>query len=119
VHRAAGSSRSGTGVKGRMMAESRISENTEARAAAARLFDRAPPVLVEVRFPNMATSPDWHLLDDEEEFDALWERLGPQVELYLSSVCDLRNAHGAVRMTQGSLAGYSSPAIHIDEYRVT
>jgi hypothetical protein len=80
------------------MSESRLSENTEARAAAMRLFDQTPPVLVEVRFPSAATSPDWYLLDDEEDLDALWERLGPQVELYLSSVWDLKNPNGPIRL---------------------
>ena len=28
------------------------------------LFADRPPVLVEVRFPNMGTSPDWFLCED-------------------------------------------------------
>jgi hypothetical protein len=62
------------------------------------LFEQSPPVLVEVRFPNTATSPDWHLLEDEEELGALLDRLGPRAELYLSSVWDLNNPKGAVRL---------------------
>jgi hypothetical protein len=85
-------------MRGLTMSESRLSEGTEARAAAAQLFDRAPPVLVEVRFPNMATSPDWYLLDDEEELEALLERLTPQAELHLNSVWDLKNPNGDVRL---------------------
>jgi hypothetical protein len=68
----------------------------EARSAIAKLFANAPPVLVEVRFPNMATSPDWHLLEDEEQLKQLLERLGPGVELHLSSVWDLKNPKGDI-----------------------
>jgi hypothetical protein len=82
------------------VSESRLTERSEARAAAAALFARTPPVLVEVRFPGAATSPDWYLLEDEDELDALLKRLGPQAELYLSSVWDLRNSKGAVRLTK-------------------
>jgi hypothetical protein len=82
------------------MSEPRLSDQTQARTAAARLFDQTPPVLVEVRFPHMATSPDWYLLDDEDELDALLARLGPTAELYLSSVWDLKNPAGAVRLTK-------------------
>jgi hypothetical protein len=76
----------------------RWTQNTESCAAVAQLFAQSAPVLVEVRFPNMATSPDWHLLDDEEELDALLERVGPQAELYLNSVWDLSNPKGPVRL---------------------
>jgi hypothetical protein len=48
----------------------------------------------------MATSPDWYLCQDEDELDALIERLGPQAELHLSSVWDLKNVRGAVRLTK-------------------
>ena len=65
-----------------------------------KLIRRAPPVLVEVRFPNMGTSPDWHLLEGEEDLDALLDRLGPNAELYLSSVWDLKNPNGATRLTK-------------------
>ena len=64
------------------------------------LFSNKLPVFVEVRFPAMATSPDWYLLHDEEELDALLERLGPKAELHLSSVWDLKNAKGSVRLTK-------------------
>ena len=82
------------------MSESRLKERTEARAAVAALFARTPPLLVEVRFPGMATSSDWHLLEDEEELDALLERLGPGAELHLSSVWDLRNVKEAVHLVK-------------------
>ena len=64
------------------------------------LFEHARPVLVEVRFPGAATSPDWYLLEDEDELDALLERLGPSVELYLNSVWDLENSRGSIRLTK-------------------
>ena len=41
-------------------------ENTETKSAISALFTDAPPVLVEVRFPSMAVSPDWYLCEDEE-----------------------------------------------------
>lgn len=82
------------------MNQPRFQEQLEARANATALFTRTPPVLVEVRFPGTATSPDWHLLEDEEELEALLERLGPKTEVYLSSVWDLENSKGAVRLTK-------------------
>jgi hypothetical protein len=68
----------------------------EAQAAIAALFDSAPPVLVEVRFPGMATSPDWYLCEEEEQLEQILERLGPGAELHLSSVWDLKNIKGDV-----------------------
>jgi hypothetical protein len=59
--------------------------------AAARLFAEKPPVLVEVRFPNMAVSPDWFLCDDEAELDAIFGRLGEGAEMHLHSVWDLKS----------------------------
>lgn len=69
---------------------------TEAKTAIAALFEQSPPVLVEVRFPNMATSPDWHLCEDEEQFEQLLEKLGPGAELRVSSVWDLQDVKGAI-----------------------
>lgn len=63
----------------------------EAQAAIAELFTKAPPVLVEVRFPKMGTSPDWYLLEEEEQLDQVLDRLSAGVELHLSSVWDLKN----------------------------
>ena len=82
------------------MSEPRPSTQTATRAAVARLFEQSPPVLVEVRFPGAATSPDWYLLNEEDDFDGLFERLGPQAELHVSSVWDLKNAKGAIRLTK-------------------
>ena len=67
------------------------------------LFDQHPPILVEVRFPNMATSPDWYLFEDEQQFDELLARLSPQAELHVSSVWDLTNVKGEVVATRGAL----------------
>ena len=51
-----------------------------------KLFDEKPPVLVEVRFPNMGTSSDWFLCESAAALDAILDRLGPGVEVHLSSV---------------------------------
>jgi hypothetical protein len=47
------------------------------------------PVLVQVRFPRMGTSPDWDLCRTEEELDSLLERVGPHCEFAIVSVDDL------------------------------
>ncbi len=61
-----------------------------------KLFDEKPPVLVEVRFPKMGTSSDWFLCENAAALDAILDRLGPGVEVHLSSVWDLKNPAGAV-----------------------
>jgi hypothetical protein len=61
------------------------------RVTVSELFDQKGPVLVEVRFVHMGTSPDWFLCDSATEFDSIWERLGPGVEVHLHSVWDLRD----------------------------
>jgi hypothetical protein len=73
-----------------------LSASTEAKAAIAKLFNEAAPILVEVRFPNSGTSSDWHLLHDDDQLEQLLERLGAGVELHVSSVWDLRNAKGPI-----------------------
>ncbi len=70
--------------------------STEAKGAVADLFENTPPVLVEVRFPNAGTSPDWYLCEDEEQLERILERLGSGAELHLSSVWDLKNVKGAL-----------------------
>ena len=62
------------------------------RTSIADLFDRKGPVLLEVRFPRMATSPDWFLCEAIADFDAVYDRLGPGAELILNSVWDLKSA---------------------------
>ena len=69
---------------------------TDAARAAVALFAEKPPVLVEVRFPNMGTSSDWFLCEDAAELDAVLDRLGPGAEVHFSSVWDLTNPAGAV-----------------------
>lgn len=73
-----------------------LSVSAETRAAISALFENAPPVLVEVRFPNMGTSPDWHLCQVQEDLEQIVERLGPGVEVRLSSVWDLKNVKGEI-----------------------
>jgi hypothetical protein len=71
-------------------------ENIEAKSAISALFAAAPPVLVEVRFPNSGTSPDWYLCEGEEQLEQILERLGPGVELHLNSVWALRKIKGEI-----------------------
>jgi hypothetical protein len=70
--------------------------SSEAKRAIAILFENAPPVLVEVRFPAAATSPDWYLCDDEEQLEQILDRLSPGAELHVSSVWDLKNTKGEI-----------------------
>lgn len=78
------------------MSASIVLEVALVRAAANKLFEEKPPVLVEVRFPNMGTSSDWHLCEDATELDAVLDRLGPGVRVHLSSVWDLRDSTGGI-----------------------
>jgi hypothetical protein len=80
------------------MSKSSVTDSVEARAAIAALFHNTPPVLVEVRFPRCGTSSDWYLCTEEEELEKILERLAPGVELHVSSVWDLKNVKGAVRL---------------------
>ena len=67
------------------------SASADVKNAVAKLLENSPPVLVEVRFPNTATSPDWHLCENEEQLDQILDRLGPGAELHISTVWDLKN----------------------------
>jgi hypothetical protein len=60
------------------------------------LFEEKPPVLVEIRFPGMATSPDWYFCREEEELETIRSRLGPGAEVHLHSVWDLTDPTGGV-----------------------
>jgi len=71
-------------------------ENMEAKSAISALFTDAPPVLVEVRFPNSGTSPDWYLCEEEEQLEQILERLAPGAELHLNSVWALRKTRGEI-----------------------
>jgi hypothetical protein len=74
------------------MSTSFLPETDPARPAVAALFTEKPPVLVEVRFPNMGTAPDWYLCEDENDLVPILDRLGSGVEIHLRSVWDLRGA---------------------------
>ena len=78
------------------MSTSFLSNTNTVLTAIGKLFDEKPPVLVEVRFPKMGTSSDWFLCDNAVALDAILDRLGPWVEVHLSSVWDLKNPAGAV-----------------------
>jgi hypothetical protein len=75
-----------------------LAQSTEARTAIVTLFQQAPPVLVEVQFPGAGTSPDWYLCEEEEELEAILERLGPGTVIHLNSVWDLKNVRGEIRL---------------------
>jgi len=64
--------------------------------AVERLFATKPPVLVEVRFPQMGTSSDWFLCEDRDELGPILDQLGPGVEVRLSSVWDIQDPTGGV-----------------------
>jgi len=66
------------------------------RERVACLFDEKSPVLVEVRFPHMGTSSDWHLCDEIDELHPILERLGPGAEVRLHSVSDVTDPTGGV-----------------------
>jgi hypothetical protein len=68
------------------------------RKLASDAFEEGEPLLVEVRFPRMGTSPDWYLCQEEEELERILARLSPNVEIYVSSVWDLVNSKGAKRL---------------------
>ena len=64
--------------------------------AVVTLFATKPPVLVEVRFPRMGTSPDWFLCEDEHDLEPVVARLGPGAEVHLHSVWDLADPTGGL-----------------------
>ena len=77
---------------GHDMNKSFLSDTAATRKEIGRLFEEKPPVLVEVRFPNMGTAPDWFLCDDTAALEAVLDRAGPGVEIHLNSVWDLTSA---------------------------
>ena len=82
------------------MSTSLVSDADTILSAVGKLFDEKPPVLVEVRFPNMGTASDWFLCEDAVALDAILDRLGPGVEVHLDSVWDLMNPScGVVYLT--------------------
>jgi len=78
------------------MSTSLRTDSNTVLAAVGKLFDEKPPVLVEVRFPKMGASPDWFLCENAAALDVILDRLGPGVEVHLSSVWDLKNPSEAV-----------------------
>jgi hypothetical protein len=83
-------------MMGAFMNRSFLADSTEAKEMVSRLLDKSPPVLVEVRFPKSATSPDWYLCHDREEFDEIMASLGTGAEMHISSVWDLQNKKGEI-----------------------
>lgn len=82
------------------MMDKTLDRVTGTREEALELLESRGPLLVEVRFPRMGTSSDWFLLDSEEEFDALWQRLARGVELHLTSVWDVEARRGKVAVAR-------------------
>ena len=78
------------------MSTSLLSDAHTVLTVVGKVFEEKPPVLVEVRFPKMGTSSDWFLCENVATLDAILDRLGPGVEVHLSSVWDLKNPAGAV-----------------------
>jgi len=70
------------------------------RSAISALFQNKAPILVEVRFPKMGTSPDWRLCEDEREFDALLDGLGNGVEIHLTSVWEIKSDSNTLVITK-------------------
>ena len=66
------------------------------REQVAALFDAKSPILVEVRFPRMGTSSDWHLCEDRDDLNPILERLGPGCEVRLHSVWDMTDPTGGI-----------------------
>lgn len=66
------------------------------RQAITALFADKPPVLVEVRFPHMGTTPDWFLCEDEDDLGSVLDRLGAGAEIHLHSVWDMKDGSGEV-----------------------
>ena len=60
------------------------------------LFAAGGPLLIEVRHPGGVLSPDWFLLENEDEFDSLADRQDRDVVMLVNRVWDLTNPTGAV-----------------------
>jgi hypothetical protein len=75
------------------MSNLQLSATDNLKSALDSLFQK-PPVLVELRFPGMAVSPDWYLCEDARTLESILQRLGPGVEAHFSSVWDLKNVKG-------------------------
>ena len=71
-----------------------LSDTSAVLTVVGKLFEDKPPVLVEVRFSKMGTSSDWFLCEDAAALDAILDRLGPEAEVHLNSVWDLKNPVG-------------------------
>jgi hypothetical protein len=80
------------------MRESSDEIENDLQKAISDAFDEGGPLLIEVRFPRMGTSPDWYLCEDEDQLAEILAPLSPKVEVYASSVWDLVNPKGAKRL---------------------
>jgi hypothetical protein len=82
--------------KGDAMSRSALRDSNAVREAVSRMFADKAPVLIEVRFPQMGTSSDWYLCEEENELEAIFERLTPGLELHLQSVWDLPHSNDSL-----------------------
>jgi hypothetical protein len=87
-------------VLGDFMNRRLLADSTEAKEIVSKLLDNSPPVLVEVIFPKVGTSPDWYLCQHREEFNEIMDSLGAGAELHISSVWDLQNKKGEICLSK-------------------
>jgi hypothetical protein len=73
-----------------------IGVSAEARSAVSALFESAPAVLVEVRYPSCGTSADWCLCEDELQLEGIVNGLARGAEIHLSNVQDLSHSNGTI-----------------------
>jgi hypothetical protein len=78
------------------MAKLLSAKTSKGHEAVHDLFEAGGPLLVEVRHPGGIIKPDWHLCENQDEFDSLLVRLNANVVLHVSRVWDLTNRAGAV-----------------------
>lgn len=71
------------------------SNDPKVKSAIAELLAEAP-ILAQVRFRRAASSPDWCLLEDKDDFDELLQRLEQGVEVHLGSVWDFKKTKNAL-----------------------
>ena len=67
----------------------------EGRKAISELFKRGGPALVLVYWPRCGTSSEWHLVEDEQAFQELIQKVG-QAHISVDRVDDLQKSPNAL-----------------------